>query len=309
MTTPARRLPVICLAAIALVLTGLSLAPAGAAKSHWNTNPSSTGCAKNSYTVASKGVSGGTMSIRASRTCGTNWVLYSGKKQTTKKRIKDHTTNKWTRTDTDNAASSFSMQVYAPGTTKITATMQIGSTTTTAVCGNGCKFSTSKPPAKKPAAKKDPGFRLPFPKGKAYKITQSGPQHESWLRANGYASWVPYNRHAVDFAMPRDATVSASRGGTVRRINTADNTVVVEHAKNSCIAYSHLNKVSVKVGQKVSRGQKLGGAGSKGVGTGVHLHWVQWNCATTVSTGYINTLEVGTGYTAKVGKFVTSKNG
>lgn len=138
---------------VVLFLASLfSAVPAQASASHTNTDPYNTRCAKSSYTLAKHAVSGGTALIKVSRNCATNWLEYSGKKQTTTKRIKDHKTNRWTRTEVDNRPWSYSMQSYAPGATTITATIKIGRTTTTAVCSAKCSWRTTTvaPPAPKP---------------------------------------------------------------------------------------------------------------------------------------------------------------
>jgi len=117
-------------------------APVHAAASHENTNPYTTGCVTGSYAISSKAVSGGTVSIMASTKCATNWVQYSGATQTTTKYGKAAGKN-WTNTEVDNAAKSWSLQSYAPGTTAYTGVIKIGNTTTTATCGNGCTWAVS----------------------------------------------------------------------------------------------------------------------------------------------------------------------
>lgn len=127
----------------ALAVVATLLAPsAQAAASHWNTDPYLTGCAKSSWTLSTRSVPGGTASIKVSNACSTNWLEYSGKKQSTTKTIKDHVTNKWTRNEVDNLPWSYSMQVYGPGTRPITATIKIGSTTTTANCSVSCTWTS-----------------------------------------------------------------------------------------------------------------------------------------------------------------------
>lgn len=50
------------------------------------------------------------------------------------------------------------------------------------------------------------------------------------------------------------------------------NHVYVEHADGWASRYAHLNSINVKVGQRVKKGQVLGGCGSTGNSTGLHLH-------------------------------------
>lgn len=137
-------------AAIAVLGVGATLAPAApanAAASHFNTNPYTTGCASNSFTISSRAVAGGTAYIKASRNCGTNWLEYRGAKQTTTKAGKDSSTNRWTHTEIDNVTVAVSMQSYAPGTTAYTGWIKIGNTTTTANCTYGCNWTVSTAPS------------------------------------------------------------------------------------------------------------------------------------------------------------------
>jgi murein DD-endopeptidase MepM/ murein hydrolase activator NlpD len=49
--------------------------------------------------------------------------------------------------------------------------------------------------------------------------------------------------------------------------------VIVEHSKGMKTRYLHLNKIMVKKGDKVTKGQVIGGLGSTGRSTGPHLHY------------------------------------
>jgi murein DD-endopeptidase MepM/ murein hydrolase activator NlpD len=49
--------------------------------------------------------------------------------------------------------------------------------------------------------------------------------------------------------------------------------LVISHGFGMTTRYSHLNKVLVKVGQKVKRGEKIAEVGSSGKTTGPHLHY------------------------------------
>lgn len=52
--------------------------------------------------------------------------------------------------------------------------------------------------------------------------------------------------------------------------------VMVKHKDGTYTVYAHLDKVGVKRGQKVAKGDVLGGAGTTGRSTGVHLHLEHW---------------------------------
>ncbi len=51
------------------------------------------------------------------------------------------------------------------------------------------------------------------------------------------------------------------------------NTVVVEHLPGVKTLYYHLNSISVKPGDIVLQGEKIGEVGTTGFSTGPHLHW------------------------------------
>jgi murein DD-endopeptidase MepM/ murein hydrolase activator NlpD len=51
------------------------------------------------------------------------------------------------------------------------------------------------------------------------------------------------------------------------------NCVRIAHANNYETLYGHLSRISVKVGQEVTAGQKIGEVGSTGHSTGTHLHY------------------------------------
>lgn len=73
-----------------------------------------------------------------------------------------------------------------------------------------------------------------------------------------------------------DKTVYAIADGVVESINAHGsaygNHVCIRHADGKVSLYAHLSRVSVKVGQKVCRGDLLGIMGATGNATGAHLH-------------------------------------
>lgn len=92
--------------------------------------------------------------------------------------------------------------------------------------------------------------------------------------------------YGIDIAMPKGAPVGATTGGKVIYAQFGQkgsgyggygNVVVVRDAQGRTHQYSHLNSINVKVGQTVSAGALLGGAGSTGRSTGPHLDYIVKN--------------------------------
>lgn len=71
------------------------------------------------------------------------------------------------------------------------------------------------------------------------------------------------------------AIFAAGAGKVVRagRFAGYGNCIDIDHGNGVITRYGHLATIGVKVGQKVGIGEKIGGMGSTGRSTGVHLHY------------------------------------
>lgn len=80
----------------------------------------------------------------------------------------------------------------------------------------------------------------------------------------------------VDFAGASGTAIRATGDGVVKKAGWQGgygNTVVIEHAFGVETLYAHLSRINVSTGQRVSRGDVIGGMGTTGRSTGVHLHY------------------------------------
>ncbi len=80
----------------------------------------------------------------------------------------------------------------------------------------------------------------------------------------------------LDIVAEEGSPVKAAADGIV--INTGNyffngNTVFIDHGQGLITMYCHLSRVDVKEGDKLNRGDLIGGVGSTGRVTGAHLHW------------------------------------
>lgn len=80
----------------------------------------------------------------------------------------------------------------------------------------------------------------------------------------------------IDFAAPRGTALYATADGVVTAAGPErgyGNVVRIQHDLGFETVYAHQSKVRVRVGQKVSRGDRIGDMGTTGRSTGVHLHY------------------------------------
>ncbi|WP_175439550.1 M23 family metallopeptidase [Alteromonas lipolytica] len=93
---------------------------------------------------------------------------------------------------------------------------------------------------------------------------------------------VPKRPHyGVDVGAPKGTTVVAPVGGIVTLAEPdlyySGGTIIIDHGLGVNSTFLHLSKLTVKTGDKVTQGQKIGEIGATGRATGPHLDWrINW---------------------------------
>lgn len=85
---------------------------------------------------------------------------------------------------------------------------------------------------------------------------------------------APHN--GVDFAMPIGTPVLSTGDGVVTRVKNhpfAGKYVEIQHGGNYVTRYLHLDRILVRRGQSVARGERIALSGNTGRSTGPHLHF------------------------------------
>lgn len=103
----------------------------------------------------------------------------------------------------------------------------------------------------------------------------------AWPTSGGYISsqmgyrWGAMHK-GIDIARPSNRTIKAADNGVVIFAGwsgSLGNKVIIDHNNGYQTVYGHMSSISVRVGQTVPKGSKLGIMGSTGDSTGVHLHF------------------------------------
>ncbi len=89
--------------------------------------------------------------------------------------------------------------------------------------------------------------------------------------------WGYYNHRGLDIAAPKGTAIYAAAAGTVISYKNLSNGygkhIVIDHGNGVQTLYAHTSAVYVKVGDKVTQGQKVAAVGRTGWATGNHLHF------------------------------------
>jgi murein DD-endopeptidase MepM/ murein hydrolase activator NlpD len=81
----------------------------------------------------------------------------------------------------------------------------------------------------------------------------------------------------MDFSSPRGTPVYATGNGKIEKVKRSrrgyGNQVKINHGFGYKTFYAHLEKYTVRKGQKVKRGDLIGYVGTSGISTAPHLHY------------------------------------
>ncbi|MEU0971157.1 transglycosylase family protein [Streptomyces sp. NPDC005917] len=151
--------------------------------------------------------------------------------------------------------------------------------------GQAAGTATSESPAKKKAAAKKATTKTG---AKPEAGTKKAPSHSghSFVAPVDAAIGTPYHASGshwskgyhtgVDFLAPTGTSVKAVEAGQVVTAGWGGSygyQVVIRHADRRYTQYAHLSAISVRAGQSVSTGQRIGRSGATGNVTGPHLHF------------------------------------
>jgi len=102
------------------------------------------------------------------------------------------------------------------------------------------------------------------------------PLRGSYRMTSGFGPRWGRMHNGTDFAGPHGMGIHATADGVVTRAGTLSGygkVIYIEHAFGLETRYGHLSSIDVKKGQRVSRGDRIGGMGNTGRSTGTHLHY------------------------------------
>jgi murein DD-endopeptidase MepM/ murein hydrolase activator NlpD len=138
------------------------------------------------------------------------------------------------------------------------------------------KPESKKPESKKPeAGKSTPGKTDARPAATRSRVAPVDASTGTAYRAHG-SSWSKGYHTGVDFPVPTGTAVKSVGAGQVVTAGWGGSfgyQVVVRHADGRYSQYAHLSAISVRSGQSVTAGQRLGRSGSTGNSSGPHLHF------------------------------------
>ncbi|WP_321295572.1 M23/M56 family metallopeptidase [Marinifilum fragile] len=119
-----------------------------------------------------------------------------------------------------------------------------------------------------------PAYKFPIEAGKNVKITSVyGKRMHPILKKEKF-------HRGVDVSAPMGTPIYAVADGVVKKVNSKftkgkgyGRFIIIDHADGISSLYSQMASYSVKEGEKVKKGDKIGTVGTSGISTGPHLHF------------------------------------
>ncbi|MFT5742841.1 MAG: murein DD-endopeptidase MepM/ murein hydrolase activator NlpD [Paracoccaceae bacterium] len=102
------------------------------------------------------------------------------------------------------------------------------------------------------------------------------PVHDSYRFTSGFGQRWGRMHNGTDFAAPIGTPIYAPADGVVTFAGWSSGygrLVKIQHEFGVETRYAHQNRIRVEVGQRVSRGDRIGDIGNSGRSTGPHLHY------------------------------------
>jgi murein DD-endopeptidase MepM/ murein hydrolase activator NlpD len=135
--------------------------------------------------------------------------------------------------------------------------------------------------AKRHAEAKRQSHRASLPVTSGYRIA---------ARFGDTGSWARYHT-GIDFAAPVGTTIHAADSGTITHAGSgsqgwAGHYVTIRHADGKSTLYAHMSAVSVRVGERVDGGDRVGAIGMTGRTFGPHVHFELYPAGVTPRNPY-----------------------
>lgn len=114
---------------------------------------------------------------------------------------------------------------------------------------------------------------------KKHKKGKVCPTRNFWLGAGWGADRGKRSHKGMDMAAKRGTPIFAVEAGRINRTKRQSNgalQIVLRGKSGSMYYYGHMDKVVIKGGQKVKKGQVIGKMGDSGSPGQVHLHFEYW---------------------------------
>jgi murein DD-endopeptidase MepM/ murein hydrolase activator NlpD len=128
----------------------------------------------------------------------------------------------------------------------------------------------------------------PKPQATSVRVVSGGGTYAggafSWPVAGGHnyiSQYFSSGHHAIDIAATYGTPVVAAASGVVVRAGwdsytQGGNVIWISDGTRLYTTYNHLSAWTVKAGQSVSAGERIGSIGTSGDATGPHLHFEVW---------------------------------